>query len=86
MGKKSYTVSIMGNELTVVSEDGEEHVKKVVEYVNGKIEGAGGHSGSVSTHSLALLTALNIADEFLKYKEETGEYIQRVLKSLEDVK
>jgi len=76
----------MGNELTIAGHDDEEHVKKVAEYVNGKMKEAQEKSRAVSTQSLALLTALNIADEFLKYQEKAGKHIQKTLDALEGVR
>lgn len=86
MGKKTHIVSIMGNELTIAGQDDEEHVKKVAELVNGKMKEAQEKSRAVSTQSLALLTAMNIADEFLKYQEKTGRCIQKTLDALDSVK
>jgi len=85
MEKRTFTVTIMGNEITIVSRDGEEHVKKVASYVDGKMKEARDKSRAASTHSLALLTALNIADEYLKYQEEAGKRLHKIFKSIEEL-
>jgi len=75
----------MGNEITIVSRDGEEHVKKVANYVDEKMKEAREKSRVASTHSLAILTALNIADEYLKYQEKAGRHLQKIFESIEEV-
>jgi len=75
----------MGNEITIVSRDGEEHVKKVANYVDEKMKEARDKSRAASTHSLALLTALNIADEYLKYQEKAGNHLKKIFEAIEEL-
>lgn len=86
MEKRTHTVTVMGNELPIVSRDSESHVKKVVDFVNDRIKEAKEKSRTVSTQSLALLTALNIADELIKYQEASEEHLHNMLDALEKVK
>ncbi len=86
MDKKTHTVTVMGNELSIVSRDSESHVKKVVDFVNDRIKEAKEKSRTVSTQSLALLTALNIADELIKDREASEERLIGMLDALEKVK
>jgi len=64
--KKRFDVRILGQELSVVSDSGDEHVADVVRYVNEKAQEAGKSSGSSNVLTIAILTALNIADEYLR--------------------
>jgi len=65
---KSFNISILGQELSVLSDSGDEHVASVVKYVNDKIKQAGNISANASTLNVAILAALNIADEYMKFK------------------
>ncbi len=71
--KKRYHIRILGQELSVLSEAGDEHVAQVVEYVNHKIEELGDRPGNINTLNVAILVALNIADEFLSVKGASEE-------------
>jgi cell division protein ZapA len=66
--KKRFHIQILGQELSVVSDAGEEHVAKVVGYVTDKMTEIGKASSNVTMLNAAILTALNIADEFLRIK------------------
>ena len=62
-------VNILEQKLLVKSEDGEEHVKMVVDYLNSKIEEVKKNSKAVSTLNVALLAAMNITDDYFEAKE-----------------
>jgi cell division protein ZapA len=66
--KKIYEIRILGQELTVLSDSGDEHVASVVKYVSDKVEEIGKSSNRMNNLSVAILTALNIADEYMKVK------------------
>lgn len=51
------------------SEEGEEHIRAVENYLNNKIEEVKENTKAVSTLDLALLAALNITGEVIKTKE-----------------
>jgi len=63
--KKRFEVRILGQELSVISDSGDEHVASVVRYVSGKVEEAGKAAGRKAL-DIAILAALNIADEYLQ--------------------
>lgn len=63
--KKRFEVRILGRELSVISDSGDEHVASVVRYVSGKVEEAGKAAGR-NALDIAILAALNIADEYLQ--------------------
>ena len=66
---KSFTINILGQNLSVLSDAGDEHVAYVVKYVDGKVKEVEHASSHINTLNIAILTALNIADEYIKYKE-----------------
>jgi len=63
--KKRFEVRILGRELSVTSDSGDEHVASVIRYVSGKVEEAGKTVGR-NALDIAILAALNIADEYLQ--------------------
>ena len=64
--KKRFEVKILGQELSVVSDSGDEHVANVIRLVSDKVEEAGKAAGSKNALNIAILAALNIADEYLR--------------------
>ncbi|MBI5827467.1 MAG: cell division protein ZapA [Deltaproteobacteria bacterium] len=67
--KKAAELKIHGHRLTVKSEEGEEYMRAVENYLNNKIEEVKENTKAVSTLDLALLAALNITGEVIKTKE-----------------
>lgn len=67
--KKRFNVRVLGQELSVVSDSGDEHVGNVVRYVNERASEAARAAGSSNALTVAILTALNIADEYLRIDE-----------------
>jgi cell division protein ZapA len=65
---KSFNINILGQQLSVLSDSGDEHVASVVKYVTDKIEEAGHTSANANTLNVAILAALNIADEYIRFK------------------
>jgi cell division protein ZapA len=63
--KKRFEVRILGQELSVTSDSGDEHVASVVRYVSGKVDEVGKAAGR-NALDIAILAALNIADEYLQ--------------------
>ncbi|MDI6776150.1 MAG: cell division protein ZapA [Syntrophales bacterium] len=75
--KKRFNIKILGQELSVVSDSGDEHVANVVRYVNNKVEEIGKASSNINTLNVAIMVALNIADEHFKFEEvNRGIYSQ----------
>ena len=64
--KKRFEVRILGQELSVISDSGDEHVASVIRFVSDKVEEAGKAAGSRNALNIAILAALNIADEYLQ--------------------
>ncbi len=70
MGKeRSIEIKVFGQTYTVKTDAEEDHIQEVARYVNEKMDEVVKKTRSVSTLNVAILTALNIADDFLKEKE-----------------
>ena len=68
--KKNKTiVNIGGKEYTLTSEDSQEYIHRVAICVNNKMMELKQSCPTLNTASLAILTALNIADDYLKLKD-----------------
>lgn len=67
--KKVAELKIHGHTIVVKSEEGEDYIRAVEEYLNNKIEEVKDTTKAVSTLDLALLAALNITGEVIKTKE-----------------
>lgn len=66
--KKRFEVRILGQELSVMSDSGDEHVADVIRYVGEQVEAAGKATGGKNALGIAILAALNIADEYLRIR------------------
>jgi cell division protein ZapA len=68
MLKKRYDITILGQELAVLSDAGSEQVANVVQFVNEKMEDIARSSDGLRTLDVAILAALNITEDFFKLK------------------
>jgi cell division protein ZapA len=64
--KNSHKITILGQELSVLSDSEDEQVANVVQFVNEKMEEVLHSSNGLKTLNVAILAALNISEEFLK--------------------
>ena len=70
---RTIDVKILGQRYKVKSEDGDEYIQRLAEFVNDNISEVQRNSKTVSTHSVVILAALNIADRLLKLQEQNGK-------------
>jgi len=70
-------VTILGRELSLKSEAGEEYVNRVAEYVKQKIETVQ-KSYPMDLIPTVILTALNVADDYLQLCQERESLIKKV--------
>ena len=75
---KGVSVEIMGQNLTVASDGDDEWVKSVAGAVDERIKKLRASSNTVSSVNLAILAALNFADELEHLKREHQELIDRI--------
>jgi cell division protein ZapA len=66
--KNSHKITILGQELSVLSDSEDEQVANVVQFVNEKMEEVLRSGNGLKTLNVAILAALNISEEFLKLK------------------
>jgi cell division protein ZapA len=77
--KKRFNIKILGQEFSVLSDSGDDQqVEKVVAYVNAKAEELAEVAKSATTLNIAILVALNVADEFLKFKGEKEIFLSQL--------
>ena len=82
---KLVTVRILDHEYLLKSEEDEEQVRKIVEYVNGKLKAIQESSEGISERKAAILAAFHIASDYfqlLNEREGTRESIRRRAKAL----
>jgi len=71
--KQTHEVSILNQKFILKSDADERYVQKVADYLNKKIHDIMHNSKSVSTLNVALLAALNVADDFFRMREKNKE-------------
>ena len=71
-------VEIMGQRLTVASDDGESHVRQVAGLVDQEMRQLAIAQPPSSTLQLALLTALNLASEYWKLQQQHEQLKQNI--------
>lgn len=76
--KRRFRIEVLGQALEVVSDAEDDHVRNVVDLVNTKAEDLKQKMFVWDSLQLAILTALNIADDFLKLKAEKEDTIHCV--------
>ncbi len=75
---KGVNVEIMGQTLIVASDAGDEWVKSVAETVDDRIKQLRESGQTVSSINLAILAALNFADELERLKKQHQELLERI--------
>lgn len=79
MGKERLVeIKVFGQTYTVKTDAEEDYIQAVAKYVNEKMDEVLKKTKSVSTLNVAILTALNIADDLLKEKEKRVALLQEV--------
>jgi cell division protein ZapA len=71
-------IKVFGQTFTVKSDSEESHIQEVARYVNEKIEEILKKTRTVSSLNVAVLTALNIADDLLKEREKRIALLKEV--------
>ena len=81
--KDSVTVSLAGHKFSIKSEHNEAHLEQLAAYVDRKVRELQRMSKSVGTQQLALLAAMNIADELFQAQDAQRQFRQRVARKSE---
>ncbi|MBL7686238.1 MAG: cell division protein ZapA [Deltaproteobacteria bacterium] len=74
--KRSYEVSILNQKFVIKSDAEERYIQKVSDYVNKKMYDITTASKSISSLRVAILVALNIADDLFKMKDKQKQSVQ----------
>ena len=84
---RTFEVKILGQRYKMRSDEGEEYLNSLADFVNEKISEVQKSTKTVATHNLAILAALNIADTLFKLREqeaqakkEVRDRVKRILK------
>lgn len=87
--KNRVRVEIGGISYSLVSEDDAEYIKKVASLVDAKMKEIGSAHNCLTNNSRAVLTAINIADDYLKRNTQVrnvineNEQLKKRIKELE---
>lgn len=76
--KQSVKVDIFGNDYILKADTDDRHIQKVADLVDQKMKEVSLSTNSKNTTNIAILAALNIADEYLKIKDEKDKAETRV--------
>ena len=76
--KRSVTVQIAGVKYALKTEEDDRWVKQVAAFVDGKIREVQKHTRTVDTQAVAVLSALQIAEELFNERRETGELRKKI--------
>ena len=69
------TVRIFGKEYPIASDQNPEYVRTLAAYVDEKMGEVSGGSETATASRVAVLAALNIADEYMRLKNEKEKFI-----------
>jgi cell division protein ZapA len=78
MTKRSIEVEIMGEKVTLRSDAEEAYVRKVAGFVDKKMQEVSRAVRPAAKSSVAMLAALNIADEYQRLKDNHEVVLQRL--------
>jgi cell division protein ZapA len=76
--KRSVTVQIAGVRYALKTEEDDKWVKTVAAFVDAKIREVQKHTRTVDTQAVAVLTALQIAEELFNERRESGELRKKI--------
>ncbi len=71
-------VDIYGKNYTVIGEEHAAHIRKVAEIVDEKMKGIFKKNPNLDVTSLAVLTAVNTVNDYIKTKEEMEELRRKI--------
>lgn len=74
--KNSYEVTLLNQKFVLKTENNEAHVKEVTDYVNRIFEDVSRRAANVSTQNIAILAALNIAEDMFNRESKMNDQIK----------
>ncbi len=78
-------IKVFGQTYTVKTDAEEDHIHRVARYVNEKMDEVTRNTKSVSSLNVAILTALNIADDLIREKEKRLALLHEVEQKSKDL-
>jgi cell division protein ZapA len=86
MGKERLVeIKVFGQTYTVKTDAEEDHIQQVARYVNEKMDEVTKNTKSVSSFNVAILTALNIADDLIRERGKRLALLQEVEQKSKDL-
>ncbi|OGP88536.1 MAG: hypothetical protein A2156_03690 [Deltaproteobacteria bacterium RBG_16_48_10] len=86
MGKERLVeIKVFGQTYTVKTDADEAHIQRVAQHVNEKMDEVVKNTKSVSSLNVAILTALNIADDLIKERAKRLTLLQEVERKSKDL-
>jgi len=82
---RSIRVSIFGRDYNIRGGSDSEYIKTVAAHVDSVMRDIADKTGSLSSGRVAILAALNIADEMLKERQYFDEFTNELARELEEV-
>lgn len=83
--KNKVSVKIHGYEYKLVSDDSREYMQSIANYVDDRMTEISESNKKLSTAMVAVLTALNVADDHFKLKEEFEKVKTRMVDPMRDI-
>lgn len=83
--KKQVEIKVMGQKFTVRSDSTEEYVNEVANFVEEKINEVMRSTKAVASLNVVILAAMNIADEFMKFKQTKDKQWENAEKKIKNV-
>ena len=78
-------VTILGKKIPIRSESGQDYIKEVAEYVNDKMEEVLSASRTAASVNVAILAAMNIADDYFKAVGKNKETRSQLEKKVDEM-
>ncbi len=78
--KNTVRVEILGREYSLRTEEGEERVKRIAQYLNEKLKSLSENTKTLSTLNLAILAAMDIANEYFQILDGQDDLSRKVEK------
>ncbi len=66
--RKRFNITILGQNISVMHDSGDDYVTEVVRYVSDKVQEIQTRTAGASALTVAILAALNVADDYYKLK------------------
>ena len=76
--KRSVTVQIAGVKYALKTEEDDRYVKQMAAFVDSKIRDVQKHTRTVDTQAVAVLTALQIAEELFNERRQSGDLRKKI--------